>query len=254
MQMNVFVCTSRGKALEPYLSRHMNSPYLIHTLPGASLQSISIRTQQIIRKLENDNIKNASFYIIAGLPDITKRLKIFKSNYEEVIFDGDSDNISDKIMRDIHRLADIIQANNHKFIMCPIIPSNIEKWNSCRLSQRKTSHLNYSSSYPDMQAKLHSTILQVNKEIISFNTGNSVITPFIATGIIVSYKRKPSLPTSHKFSYKHLPDGVHLDSTIANQIAIKLVQCTQKNDNYVDKPKVANPDTEGSSLRRSWRL
>lgn len=252
--MNIFVCTSRGAALQPFLAKKIKSPFKIYNYPGATLRTITFKTKQILANL--DSASPCTFYIIAGLPDITKRIKNYYLGYEEVIFEGEPYKVSQKILRDIHHLADIIHLNNHKVVICPIVPSNIEKWNLCRLRQHHTHFLSYRNSYPDMQMKIHSTTLLINNEIVNFNAENSVTTPFIATLVIVTYKRNPSAIACNKFQYKHLPDGVHFNPTIANRIVNKIVKSIKSNSEYiVPSPKrKSEEELDGpSSPKRSWR-
>ena len=256
--MNILLCTSRGRALEPVLPPHVGLfPNKIHFFPGAKLRKLSQEAENILRN-PNFTSTETHFYILAGLTDLTKRIIDRRTHYEEVIFLENPDTAATRVLQEFFHLTDKVNSMGAKVILCPVIPSCITKWNNSRLHQKKTSYLAHSENYISMQKNLHLAVTSINKEIVTFNNSNKLATPFIDRPIIKTYTRNNE--TKYKFTYNHLPDGVHPDREIAITWKNKLI--TAITQNRTIKETIQNSsllhhenctDMETSSPRRSWR-
>ena len=217
--MNIIVCTSRGHAIREQFTNLAgpNIKYSFHIFPGARFSRLITNTRELLSHHFSKVQDTKIVYIIAGLPDVTTKVNDRRANYQEVIFTETPETVRDRVMRDIHRLSDMVHSFNCIVVFSPIVPSNIEKWNKVRLSQSKTVKLLHVQHYSEMQKKLHSTILDLNREIVAINVSNNVSTPFLTSEIITCYKRKRAAGTnqnhnsSYKFSYQCMPDGVHVN-------------------------------------------
>ena len=172
----------------------------------------------------NQSISSPStICLLAGLPDVTQKICIKSEHYQEVIFQGEPDNIKDIIMSKLHNIIDLVHSHNCKLVICPIVPSNISKWNYTRLRQRKTLSLKYTQDYETMQRQIHNTIVSINKEITELNKIHDMKTPFINKEVITTFKRRKSPITEYNYSYIHFPDGVHCDERVGEIWAKKIV-------------------------------
>lgn len=244
--------TSRGKAIESHLetiaSKHKLN-YTINVDSGATLTSI---TQTIQNSFSNHSISSpCTICILAGLPDVTQMISIKSQHYQEVIYQGEPDEIRDTIMRKIHNIVDLVHSHSCKIVISPIVPSNIAKWNHTRLRQRKTLSLRHTHNYENMQRQIHSTVVSINKEIIELNNRMDMKTPFINKEVITSYRRRKTCITEYNYSYLHFPDGVHCDDKVGEIWAKKIVTAiTGIKLVEPKKPKQDNnPDTNKSETQ-----
>lgn len=250
LSMNILLCTSRGRSLNEVIPRNTENIYnMVRYFPGASTNKLAIEANRILRDPRIKKI-TTHFYIIAGLPDLTVRKVNKRTHYEEVIFEEDPEDAADRIIRLLYSLCDSINSQGPIPILCPVIPSDIEKWNNTRLHQKKTRYLLHGHKYKKMQDNLQLAITLINKQIISYNENNSLKTPFIHRPIIKHITSK----TKFRFTFINFPDGVHPNHILTQKWADKLktafianrkvpvpskMECTQQ----VDLP----------SPPRSWR-
>ena len=209
--MNIIVCSSRGKSL---LSLNKRKDTEVTVVSGGRIKNL---TNIAIEKLkeEKGTEGNKFVYVIAGLPDTTRKLeRNYWMNsswrrYEEVSFLESVEENSERVIRIIKKSAEDIIKEDGIPICSTIVPQNLTKWNHVRLRQHKTSHLIHFHHYDRMQENLLESIKIINSFILHFNSVNQVATPKIT--LPVFYKRR----STWRFRYGKLPDGVHASQNLA---------------------------------------
>lgn len=259
--MNIVVATSRGKVVKSHLNRLKNNTTCeLHSFPGAKLHTLSMEAHKLADKYKTTD-NNLTIYFMGGLPNLTKRLK--GKNYEEVIMETENSELVSIIMTEIRTIHSQFSKSNIKTVFCPVIPSNLEKWNQTRLRQHKTNRLPHSHKYPEMQKLLQYTVIELNREITTFNKQNKLATPFITTKTIVSLKPNCKIPSPrYKFQYINLPDGVHLNEHLGGVVAKQLMKAIITNQTTTTiqtkkldptHPVESDEDDERVNHSRHWR-
>ena len=213
--MDVILATSRGKApLESLIRENLNCPdqLYVEARPGAQMGILEDRARELLRTMDCDATQEHHVYIMAGLCDMTTRIKDHyfdprgrRSIYEEWIFPESPAQAVPRLAATIDSIITIIKSQNARPCIMTIAPMSLVSWNNIRLNQHKTTHLIHHNQYSDMQHHLNQTTLQINKYIIQRNKENNMITPKIATYII----QNPGKGKPHRFHYSRLQDGVH---------------------------------------------
>jgi hypothetical protein len=220
--MNVLLCTSRGRSLKELIPP--KAPNMVKYFPGATTYRLANEADQILRdpRLRKES---THFYIIAGLPDLTTRKQDRSKNYQEVIFEEEPEEAANRIIRLLYNLCDRINSQGPIPILCPVIPSDLEKWNFTRLRQHKTKYLIFKNKYHEMQENLQLATTLINKQIIRYNEENSLRTPFIHRPIIKHLKSK----SKFRFTFINFPDGVHPNHHLALKWVEKLYTAFSQN-------------------------
>jgi hypothetical protein len=243
--MNILLCTSRGRSIEPLLKPITDNGIenRVAYFTGASINRLANEAESM---LIDSNLRNPNthFYVIAGIPDLTQKISDKNNQYEEVIFREQPEIAAQRVIRLYHRLIDRITTLNASVIICPIIPSSIKKWNFTRLHQKKTLYLEFPNYYSTWQTNLQMSITLANKQITEINRLNNLCTPFITRPVIKAI----AADTKYKFSYFHLPDGVHLDYQLSQKVIKKLEPALEKK---TDRKKI-NLRHPSPRLVTSW--
>ena len=136
---------------------------------GASLNLLAELALKDIATLPNEGDPAGYCYFVAGLPDITAKLRDY--NYEEIVYGPESPlETCERMEADLTTISTSIKNANWLPIFCPIVPMSLQDWNNVRGKQHKTTYILHHNYYPDMQYQLeHATIL-VNKSITSINS------------------------------------------------------------------------------------
>ena len=167
---------------------------------------------------------------MAGLPDLTTKLRSTTQRYEEVVFKEEIEHAVTRMISLIIETHEKVLASGAKAVFCPIIPMKISLWNLTRLQQKKTKTLDFESDYPLMQSNLHFAVTRINQFIVTLNAGQHMSTPFIDSNLISSLTRKPPLfLPRYRFCYSQFPDGCHINEKIAQKWAVILVQAMLAN-------------------------
>ena len=166
------------------------------------------------------------YYIIAGICDITKKIKIYKDHYEETVYlDHPADTV-DKIVT----LLSTIQADTldlgAKPVICPLYPIDLATWNQVRYKQHKTKTLKYLESYDEMRLAIEEVILTLNKKITNLNSNIQVSTPMIHKSMLHNHRKGKQYWQYHK-----LVDGCHPGAQMTETIAKSLAKAIQRNEN-----------------------
>ena len=233
--MDIIVASSRGKGLQSLLNKLHPSPHKLHVIPtsSATLETIATKAKSFIDRAQPSS-ERIHVYIIGGYCDLTSRVvtdMFFKGrmrNYEEVLFWEDSESAATRLQCLIHMThADIITHKNGVAIpiFCTIPPAHLETWNKTRLSQHKTCTLKHTDKYPDMQRKLISSIIEINKSIIRLNDHHTLFTPKLADTVM----KKRGRTKGYKMFEEALGDGVHATDATRERWAEKIMDAITRN-------------------------
>ena len=258
--MNIIASTSRGRAVKPFFitEYHHISPYHFISLPGGKFDSLTTMAVNFIHE-STPTPKPVHVYFLAGLPDLTHKIRNSNEKYEEVIFEEKPEIATHRMISTIIKTHETILAKGARAIFCPIIPINISKWNITRHSQKKTCFLKHQEKYPIMQKDLHQTITSINQFIVTINKENHLATPFIDRNLITSIPAKsPNLQSKYKFSYIQFRDGCHPSEKIAHSWASALISSIDKNQPvivYPHSPRTSYQEMSEDEIspKRSWK-
>jgi hypothetical protein len=166
--------------------------------------------------------EKTDFYVMAGICNMTSRLKTNRPHYEEIVF-TDKDEAVKSTFREIEQLAKAILNEGARPIICTIPSMHLKTWNTIRLSQGKTSHLNYVAEYDRMQKDLDESLDDLNNLIAKFNSDAGVSTPFTHTSLLRNKHGKKYI------LYKLLNDGCHPGDKMTLSIIHSLNTAIKKN-------------------------
>ena len=236
--MNVIVASSRGYGLKQHLPKGTH----VDVNPGAKLKYLTERVACIIAHPQKLR-KNPCAYIVAGIPDLTEKLKSQNPSYRytETIFVEEPEAAASRIKIEITNCQKIISNQGIKPIFCTIPKMKIETYNNSLLKKRKTSILLHSEYYSDMQLRLNQTIDLLNSFIIDCNCSSRVATPCLNTTI---KKRRGS--GYYVYLWHLYTDGLHAGEPLKEKWAACLQQAFEKNDTSIDS------SDEDKSPKRSW--
>ena len=232
--MNILVANSRGAGLRELIPNSIVQKVLYR--PGARVSSLGHLAANTNVSLNSPS--ESHVYILAGIPDITTKLKGEK--YEEVVFLDQPETATSKILDTIISTKSLLEKAKIKPIFCTISSMHIEKWNQTRLRQNKTTKLCYTSQYTQMQNNLNITLDAVNYKIIELNKNSGMHTPMTHKVI-----KHPKGKGKHNYKYNLLVDGVHGDQKAKAQWAKGIIQAIKKNR--------SEDSEEELEEKRSWR-
>ena len=262
--MDILVGPSRGKCIEAQIraihEEHGIDELLCISRPGGKTSNLTDIAIREIRKSKYPR-NNIVVYFFAGLPDITKLEKC--GRYSEAVFHEETEEAVERFERLLHKTADRLHEHGVKICFCPIVPTNISKYNHHRLHTKKTNHLKHTQQYDKWQEKLHQTTVMINRIIVSLNKSNHIATPFVNRPVNMSLKKRPSSEAPrYKFSYNNMPDGCHPNKRLAVIWSVTLHEIIEKNRNRLQKPtktpktslpKATTPEQGEDSPKRSWK-
>ena len=250
--MNILLATSRGGGLET-LIKGKNTINKNHVILGAPLSKLTERATTIIPP-RHTTILPSHVYILAGVPDISKKIKGRKGQkYTECIYTDTPDNTIASLITAINTCADTIKGQGATPIFCTITDINIKDYNTHLLKEGKTLHLHHTHQYENMQASVEFITVNVNNHIITINKENGVSTPFLHMAIKQRRGQKPN--HYYKTIWNRLKDGVHgtyktrklWADSISSAIKINRGEKKRKRDSGL------NEDDEVLSPKRSWK-
>ena len=233
--MNYLVANSRGTGLRDLIPKSQFQKVLYR--PGAKFRNlcdlaISIHNQ-------SNSPDNTHVYILAGITDITDKIK--SGNYQEVVFKDQIEIAISKVMNTIRTTKTRLEKHKIKVIFCTVSTMNIDKWNTTRLNQKKTSHLNYTSQYQNMQSNLNKALDAINSQIVEINRESNFHTPLVHKAV-----KHPKGKGKFIFKYNWLVDGVHGNSKAQAQWANSVVTAAVKN-------RISEQDDNTNEPKRGWR-
>ena len=181
----------------------------------------------------NQQLELHYIYYIAGLPDLTTKLKWRnfggRRQYEEIVFGPEEPNdVADRVRGTMLTSAETIHRAGGIPVFATIATCSLEAWNRIRLEQQKTTHLNHFKEYDTMQLHLHQAAIYANRHIHEINNSNLVRTPRLGETVLKSRKGK------YRCRYGRLgEDGVHLDSKTTEAWVKILRNVIKDHDSYI---------------------
>jgi hypothetical protein len=191
--MNIIVGSSRARELsniDPLRANRIE----VWSLPGGKfLQMKSLVKKHFI--LNHGGPATLSpgkptFYIVAGLCDITSKIKDRSQNYTEIIFTENPDQAISRVLKDINTLKSYIENQDAIPVFSTIVPCNIEIQNQYLFDRGTTQYLKYSHKYEEMQAALMHVIENINQEIPTINSKLHLATPMLHRTVFQNKKGK----------------------------------------------------------------
>jgi hypothetical protein len=132
--MIIILCTSRGFIVKPHFHRlheslNLNEDIIFEAYAGASLEKLAKIAMDTVKKQPLDSRNNISVYFLAGLPDLTTKLKNYPKK-EEVVFTETSDEAVSRLTRQIYSVHNSITSLGANPCFCPIVPTNLTIYNN----------------------------------------------------------------------------------------------------------------------------
>ena len=253
--MNILVASSRGVGMKERIGKGVPGASLSssHVMPGGTLNQITDKAIEAIP----DTIHTSALphiYIIAGVPDITHKLKGRQSGryYTESVYTGDPDNTIQNIKSRIDTCAAAIIRKGAKPIFSTISPINLDKYNNNLLQSGKTCTLKHTYEYPNMQKHIDHIIAQINTHIRLTNRQTGVSTPFTHTAVLKRHGK--GRKGYYKPDWGALYDGIHGTDDTKDKWAHTLTTCIQINRGIKSKKrKQSSSDDEVRSPKRAWK-
>ena len=210
--MDLVVATSRGRSLAHYF-KYRWTAHLIWK-KGARISQLVEEADKFLGK-HKVNTRPHHVFFLAGLPDMTQRLKDKDDNYDEVTYTEPPEQTLDRISASITSAIYLISSQHHARVsFATITPISIKTWNEHRLNISRTSRLKHQQMYDTMQENLISATVMINKYILKINERNNIPTPRLAKKIIKKVGKKRKTPRVY---YGKLPDGVHPNESTAEE-------------------------------------
>ena len=253
--MNILVASSRGVGMKERVGKGVPGAALSssHVIPGGTLEQITNKAIEVIPHTIHTSAP-PHIYIIAGIPDVTHKLKDRQGwrFYTESVFTGDPCNTIQGIKTGIDTCAAAIIRRGAKPIFCTISPINLEKYNNNLLHTGKTWTLKHTHEYPTMQKHIDHIIAQVNTHIRLTNRQTGVSTPFTHTAVLKRHGK--GRKGYYKPDWGALYDGIHGTDDTKDKWALSLTTCIQINRGIrAKKRKQSSSDEETRSPKRAWK-
>ena len=214
--MDVIVASSRGHGLKKFLKQ---TPILATS--GARLVNLAQDASKYLKKQDPEG--HYHVYFLAGLCDVTYRDR--DGSYEEFVFNESPWEARERVGNVIREAAAIVTASGATPCFATITPCDLEIWNNHRLTKHFTSHLLHFRHYDSMQQNLIQAIILINKDIVTLNQKNNIVTPFIAD--ISLHKRGDG--KKHRQLYKKFHDGTHPDDVTLRKWAEVMDKVMRRN-------------------------
>ena len=219
-------------------------------LPGAKVPKLIEEALSILSITGYGKRRDSIVYVGGGLPDITTMIR--GPGYQEVVCLEAPLEAANRVMRLIEDGAALIYQAGAVPVFTTCTPMNLTNWNYSRLSQGKTSHLNYHQDYLTMQTNHEESIKILNSYIDRLNFHYHMQTPRLAN--YVFQKRGEGL--GFRFRQNRLSeDGCHpTPATVDEWIKImreamdtNRIRFQSHYSDFVDLEDVADESAESSS-------
>ena len=223
------MATSRGYGIAPLIENpNLNIPIVVEPTGGAYIRELTDKAVHIIQH-SNLNPENIHVYFIAGLPDLTIKLKDRRYQYHEVIFPESPEQATQRLIETLHNDEGRIKSLGAKPCFATIAPMSISSWNNHCLDHHKTAHLIHHQQYEDMQDLLIQATIDINHHIIELNINNNMFTPKLGETIV----HKQNSHKQHRIRYGRLDkDGVHLTEQTNYMWANIFLESSKRNRSY----------------------
>ena len=241
--MNYLVATSRGGGLQ----KRMPKGYIDvdAVLPGRSIDKI---TRHALSLLPNSHRarSDSHIYILAGLPDVTTRVKSEEPSYRyvESIFVESPDQVIQRVNQEFDKCARDIARAGAVPIFCTVVGCNIEKYNRQLLNSGQTHYLHHSDHYSQWQIEINHVMKEINAHIININRRNGMATPHLHSDITEHRGKKKRYYIT---KWERLHDGVHGTDATKTLWAKTIARAIE-----INREK-SESDNELNSPKRSWK-
>lgn len=188
MKMNLIISDSRGKGLEPFITKYTNTLVYVSIHSGAGLYDSVLRAKSDIIRLRPQRI-----YIISGVNNLTLMdRKTRKIEIRDRDINRATENFLEEL-RNIQHLISTLPLDCPEIVVAPITGLSIATYNN---------EPNTSSTDQDI---LNATVIRINMKVTEFNEERNQTTPWMASYIHRYYRKK------YHFTYGKLSqDGCHL--------------------------------------------
>lgn len=174
--MDFNVGTSRFRDIVEFFWYEQSLPG--QCLPGAKVPRLIEEALSILSITGYGKRRDSIVYVGGGLPDITTMLT--GPGYQEVVCLEDPQEAANRVMRLIEDGAARIYNAGAVPVFTTCTPMNLSNWNYKRLSQGKTSYLDYNQDYFGMQFRHEESIKILNSYIDRLNSYYHMQTPRLA--------------------------------------------------------------------------
>lgn len=207
----LFLADSRGRNLEIDLRDLLGNTFTLMCYPGATVMD-TLRRSEYLRK----NNHWTQIYCLAGLCDLT-----IKNHSSRIVSirNPDTGHLVRDYVNTLHEAYTTLihqcpRADSLKCVFCPVTGLNFSAYNK-------------RSSHPDdalNQRILNEAIVQLNTEIVDFNSSNKNFTPW--TNRTVHRRHRQTM--SHNYE-RLASDGCHLSIPVRHHWAETLHEAVVKN-------------------------
>ena len=192
--MNYIISSSRGKGLEEVILNRLRqenhpSQHQISVIPtpSAKLSKLKSIALNIISSSTSDDLHIHFIGVFCDLTHMTSsRMEMNGrwNTYQELVFEEDPDQAVPRLTELLQSTHTDIAKTNATPIICTIPPGILQKWNQKRFTQNKTCILKLTDKYPQMQAHLNHSTVEVNKFITNLNNTIKACTPTLADWVL----------------------------------------------------------------------
>jgi hypothetical protein len=241
--MNVVVATSRGG----WIKQKLPPGTTVSINPGSSLKTLT-EIAKVQTPPPNRLPHRPFIYFIAGVPDLTEKIKSQSRNYHycEIIFVEELETASNRFIKQLEITQTEILKHGATPIFSTITKFNLATYNLNLKLKNKTSVHHHIDFYHDMQYRLDLAIDIINTSIIRLNHRIHVATPLLHTSIIETRGKKSHRYKFYRWDFLH--DGLHPSDTLLNKWAKSLIYCFNNNSS-----SSSSDSSELSSPDRPWR-
>ena len=138
--MNIIIGDSRARALDKHYQ--LKGIVEIWAKPGAGLDKVSnmIEDQYFFHHGGQPIFSETThYYIMAGICQITNKIKISRERYEEVVYKETPNTTLHKIIPLVANIRAQIKELDAIPVFCPLYPIDLLTWNTNGFNQRKTA-------------------------------------------------------------------------------------------------------------------
>ena len=172
LQMNVVLASSRGKDLK---LKDLPEGTVISVTHGGLLSELRSEAENFIPPPYGPCKRRMHIYFLCGIPNITKLIKSHK--YKECVYDEESDITVNRYHTELKNCQESILKHGALPIFATITRINIANFNNFLYTHGKTSCLQLSENYKDMQENVDKTIDAINHHIYELNKKNRSLHP-----------------------------------------------------------------------------
>ena len=200
-RMNYLIAASRGGGIKEMIPKK----YLDHAevKPGATIAKLA-ETAVSLLPPPRRNISSPHVYIMAGIPDLTIKVKSDDPCYcyTESIFIDEPITAIARVKNEIDLCGQSIRQAGGIPIFCTITNGNIAKYNHTFLTDGRTS----THHHNDMHSRLTESIDEINYYIDTTNQRAGMSTPMCHRAI---QQRRGRRGSYYIYQWEGLHDGIH---------------------------------------------